>query len=310
MSLPPGYFVRAPTRSDLAEVADVLIADELEDAGQTTLGADFVRQEWSRSGFDLATDAWVACDDAGEVVGYAQMALEEPDVVQSWGVVHPRRRGMGIGSTLLDRIEHRSIEAATAPSSLRLRHAVNAGDRAAAALLRARGLRPVHHFWHMQIDLVTSVEAEPTRPPDGIEITGVEPHVDLPAIHALLQDAFREDLSHHPEPFDRWIEDETGSPNYDPTLWLLARERGSLAGVLTASVGDDRGWVDYLAVAASHRGRGIGAALLRRSFVAFAGRGVHRALVSVDAQNPTGATALYERVGMRVVKRWDLWERT
>jgi len=28
----------------------------------------------------------------------------------------------------------------------------------------------------------------------------------------------------------------------------------------------------------------------------------------VDAENPTGATALYERVGMGVVTRFDLWE--
>jgi hypothetical protein len=33
-------------------------------------------------------------------------------------------------------------------------------------------------------------------------------------------------------------------------------------------------------------------------------------LAAVDAENPTSATARYERVGMRVVKRWDPWERT
>jgi hypothetical protein len=32
--------------------------------------------------------------------------------------------------------------------------------------------------------------------------------------------------------------------------------------------------------------------------------------LAVDAQSPTGATALYESVGMSVAKRWDLWERT
>ena len=68
--------------------------------------------------------------------------------------------------------------------------------------------------------------------------------------------------------------------------------------------------MDWLAVLASHRGRGIGAALLRRSFASFAARGLHRVRLNVDAENATGATALYERVGMRVVNRWDLWERT
>ena len=32
--------------------------------------------------------------------------------------------------------------------------------------------------------------------------------------------------------------------------------------------------------------------------------------LNVDAENVTGATAVYERVGMRVVNRWDLWERS
>jgi mycothiol synthase len=78
----------------------------------------------------------------------------------------------------------------------------------------------------------------------------------------------------------------------------------------TANVWGDRGWVDHLGVLASCRGRGIGAALLRHSFATFAGRGVRCVILNVDAENPTGATALYQRVGMRVVKRWDLWERS
>ena len=66
----------------------MVVADELDGAGQIVLGEDFVRGEWSRVG-DLATDAWVAVDSAGEIVGYAQVTLEEPDVARSWGVVHP-----------------------------------------------------------------------------------------------------------------------------------------------------------------------------------------------------------------------------
>jgi len=65
----------------------------------------------------------------------------------------------------------------------------------------------------------------------------------------------------------------------------------------------------WLAVLASHRGRGIGAALLRRSFASFADRGLRRAMVNVDAENVTGATGVYERAGMRIANRWDLWER-
>ena len=40
-------------------MAEVLIADYLHDAGQSVLDSDFLQDQWSRVGFDLATDAWV-----------------------------------------------------------------------------------------------------------------------------------------------------------------------------------------------------------------------------------------------------------
>ena len=174
-------------------------------------------------------------------------------------------------------------------------------------MLRSRGLLPVHHFWHMQIDLTNRWSPVDRR--KGSTSAAIDPDEDLAAIHALLDEAFVDDRSHHPAPFDRWVEEERG-PRCTTRRSGAARDGGVPVGVLTASaVAGDRGWVDYLAVSASHRGRGIGAALLRRSFAMFADRGIRRVLVSVDAQNPTGATGVYEHVGMRIVNAWDQWER-
>ena len=308
MDLPAGYRLRAPTPDDLEPVGQVLIADDLDDAGQVVLDADFLRGQWDRPGFDLAADAWVAVDDAGRIVGYGQVMREEPDIVESWGVVHPESRRRGIGSSLLDRIEERARQLLPGLPSPRFRHAVNAGDRAAATMLQARGLRLVRHFWHMQIELTGQLD--PGSSPQGIDITGMQSPDDLPAVHAVLDEAFADHWDHHPEPFDRWAEEMTHGPSYDPTLWLLARNDGELVGALTAIVLGDRGWVSLLGVSAPYRGRGIAAALLRHSFAAFAARGVRRLFLAVDAENPTGATALYEHVGMTVAKRWDLWERS
>ena len=122
-------------------------------------------------------------------------------------------------------------------------------------------------------------------------------------------EAFADDPGDHPEPFDEWSEGHLARPTYDPTLWFVARDRGAVVAAAIARASDDGGWVDWLAVLPTHRSRGIGHALLRRAFATFAARGLRRVLLNVDAENVTGATAVYERAGMRVVNRWDLWER-
>ena len=304
-----GYRLRAATPDDLHGVAAVLAADDLDDAGVVVLDTGFVRDEWERADFDLATDAWVVTDAVGTVVGYGQITRDEEDVVESWGVVHPEHRALGIGTALLDRITDRAPLMLPGVRPLRFRHAVNAADTAAAAMLTARGLRPVRHFWHMEIELTGPSRPEPGRVPIGVAIDPIRAPDDLPAVHAVLDEAFADHWDHRPEPFERWVEDLTQGPSYDPTLWLLARLDGRPVGALTAVVLGDRGWISLLGVLAPFRGRGIAAALLRHAFATLRARGIERVLLAVDAENPTGATALYERAGMGVVKRWDLWER-
>ena len=64
-----------------------------------------------------------------------------------------------------------------------------------------------------------------------------------------------------------------------------------------------------LGVLAPWRGRGIATALLGRAFATFASRGLPRVMLNVDSENSTGAVRLYERVGMRTARAWDVYEK-
>jgi ribosomal protein S18 acetylase RimI-like enzyme len=57
------------------------------------------------------------------------------------------------------------------------------------------------------------------------------------------------------------------------------------------------------------RRRGLAEALLHRSFAELYARGKRRVGLGVDADNVTGALRLYERVGMRAVRRYGIWQK-
>ncbi|MGE5226206.1 MAG: GNAT family N-acetyltransferase [Planctomycetaceae bacterium] len=307
MGQPDGYTFRAPRSADAEAIGELFAAEQRADPEAPVLDVAFVRDVWTRAGFDLATDAWVVTDAAGTVVAYGQVRLEEPEALGSWGLVHPDHRGRGIGAALFDLIEARAVGLTAGITGARFRHSVSARDARAAALATTHGLRPVHHFWHMQADLAGPVD--PASPPHGIRIHPIEGPDDLATVHAVLADAFAEDWADVPGPFVRWVGEETRSPGYDPALYLLAWDGAEPVGTVVGRVTDDGGSVDWLGVVRSHQSRGIGSSLLRRAFALFADRGLSRVQVSVDSGNPT-ASGVYGRVGMRVVGRWDLWERS
>ena len=52
--LPDGYAIRPASLEDLDGVAEMLLADDLADTGQSDFDADFLRDQWSSPGLDLS----------------------------------------------------------------------------------------------------------------------------------------------------------------------------------------------------------------------------------------------------------------
>ena len=94
-------------------------------------------------------------------------------------------------------------------------------------------------------------------------------------------------------------------------MWFVVRDGDEIAA--TVRNDPDReggGYVGALGVRRAWRGRGLGRALLLQTFAEFHRRGVHRVTLGVDAESPTGATRLYESVGMTVESETLVFEKS
>ena len=103
-----------------------------------------------------------------------------------------------------------------------------------------------------------------------------------------------------------------GRSNKRPDLSFLAlASDGEVAGFVLSEVntgdfdatGFSHAYINLVGTRRAHRGRGIAKALLAHTLRVCAADGLEGAVLDVDSESPTGATALYEQVGFVVTDR-------
>ena len=125
-----------------------------------------------------------------------------------------------------------------------------------------------------------------------------------------MQTCFAEIGGEHERPFDQWAAYLLDSERFDPELCRVATVDEQVVGAAIGQATPEHGSVRQLAVDPAQRGHGLVLALLHESFRRHRDRGLPATVLGVDAGNPTGAPALYEKAGMRVVEQFARWERT
>lgn len=282
----------------------VLDARDVWEIGHPESSELYVADVWRNPRFEMAADTLVVAGPTGEVVAYADVSeLDDPQISSIWGPVHPEHRGRGIGTALLGWAEARARR-----SGSTMWHAhTTGGDEAAHALLAENGYELVRSNLHMLLDLDQAIA--PVEQPKGVRIRTMW-EGDERAVHHVVAEAFRGHFALMVDPFDQWWAQTTSHPSFERSLfWIAEDDRDGIVGASCNFVEEPEGWVGELGVLEAHRGRGIAKALLVASFRDFAGRGLARARLNVDAQNETGAVDLYRAVGMREHRRFPIFEK-
>jgi ribosomal protein S18 acetylase RimI-like enzyme len=263
---------------------------------------------------DPLTDILIAETDEG-IAGYSRVTwwIEEATSVRVLlhiGWVFPEVRGIGVGTAMLRWCEGRLREmVADKPHEglTTFQSFYDDGETARRAVLEAEGYSPTQMYAEMTRSLSEPIPDLPL--PEGIEIRPMTA-TDAPVVWAADKEAFRDHVGYS-EPSDADYREFIGSPNFDPSLWKVAFDGGTIAGQVLNYVdrhgneefGRRRGYTESISVQRPWRGKGVARALIAESMRMFREMGMTEVALGVHTTNPTGAFRLYEGLGYRVVSR-------
>lgn len=279
--------LRPPTRGDISKAAALLAEHWPEPVDD-----ERIEREWTSPRIDLERDVRIG---AGV---YA--LVEYLGEGRAWVEVH--------GSSAPEAFEWAEARAVEM-GAIRILGGAWATNALVLGELQKRGYVPVRHSSRMEIELPPVLENP--RLPDGIELRMFRPG-DERTFYDVHEEAFRDMWEPIEEPYEEWAHWQLQPPRFEPELWFLAQDGPHACGIALchphpALAG--LGWIDILAVRRPWRRRGIGRALLLHAFARFRERGLERAALGVDAESITGAHALYQSVGMRETRRFEIYEK-
>jgi mycothiol synthase len=303
---------RAPRLEDAADAAALVTSATAGWLGWPAATEETILTWWRAPGFELEHDARIAVE-GDEVVGYALLLPGQrwrwTYWLDLWTLVGPRETS--VADALLTALEPRTAALARRVpprATVRLRLQVEEGRRGLRDVLERRGFRIVRSA----VRMITDLDGHASAPswPAGVAIRTYRAD-DAQTLHGFLMDVLADTWEFVPQPFEGWVE-ETQRRGFDPNLWWIAERDGEIAGVMLCHVDQDDpelGWLHVIGVGRAYRGHGLGRSLVLHGLHELRQRGLQRAALGVDADNPTGARSLAERNGFRVAQRFWTYER-
>jgi mycothiol synthase len=300
-----------PRREDDAEWAELLAAIEVVDQRGETYEAADLDDEWKSVWSHPEEDAQFVWDGP-ELVGFVWLTVRpgerDSHKIGQWGGVRPSRRRQGIGTQLFDWAIRRAAEIApTLDASLPTKLEADAAPQQAdlRTLATRAGYEEVRLF--LEIARPTSAPVPFPPVPPGLDLVPWSMALDEGARLAHTE-SFADHWGSEPRTREEWEQWYTGHRAFRPDLSVLAVEPASgevAALVLISAYPQDWGtvpveaWINTVGTRRAWRGKGVASWLLADSLrrIAAAADGFERAILGVDAENPTGALRVYRRLG-------------
>ena len=297
--------LRPPRDDEFDAMLELMNAHQLAAFGEADYTADDL-QTWLTTPYVVVDRDIRVLEDEGRLLGYADVdaTRDEPPLWWCDVKVAPDADADAVLPELVGWIDERA-----GADGGRLRVWTSETDNRITGAFRALGFEPVRHSYRMEIDLGDA--AVTPSWPEGISVRTATPD-DNRRVYEAVVEVWKDTNDPIDETFEEWAHWHVERESYNPGLWHLAEADGELAGFAVGRqdpVDPNAGYVGMLGVRRPWRRKGLGEALLLRSFEAFRAMGFTRGTLGVDASSVTGATRLYERAGMRVYRDTVFMER-
>jgi ribosomal protein S18 acetylase RimI-like enzyme len=181
------------------------------------------------------------------------------------------------------------------------------------ALLESRGYKPTRYETHMVRDLSEPFPEAPM--PEGLDVRQVKPE-QLKQIFIASNEAFRDHWGTRDESEEEY-KAQMENPDFKPELWKVAWEGNQVASVIHNYIDTDenaeyqrkRGYTEGICTRRPWRKKGVARSLLVQSMQMFKEMGMTETALSVDSENISGATRLYEGVGYKKIKQQIVYRK-
>jgi mycothiol synthase len=308
---PSGVAARAIERADAEAWAALLAAVEKADHTGENYDADDLIEELGDPKLNAAADTIGLWSD-GLMVGYGKVSgpdeVIDIDRIFTEGCVHPQWRRRGLGGRLMTWLTDRASAMhherhPEAPGEINT-EAISTNS-SALKVFAARGFEVCRYFFHMERNL--GAEPVPMSPvADGLRLVEFDPTYDE-ALRLAHNEVFLDHWGSTPKDPESWKTWFTGSRAFRAAQSYLVLDGERIAAYVlgyeyvadTAATGIRELYVGHVGTRRDYRGRGAARAALAQVMAVAQDAGFRRVSLGVDAENPTGALGLYEKLGFR-----------